>query len=416
MAKKKGGRQRGPSGAGSVYQETIRRKRKDGTELVTTRWVAAISLPNGDRKKLIAATQKEALARLKELFVQEQEGVILTTERQTVADFLDAWLASSAERVRPTSLRAYAGIVRLYLKPALGKRELRRLQPEQVEKMMRDMRDRGLSVTRANEARRILHQALAVALRRRRVPFNAAALVEPYRLEREEHEILTPEECQRFITALCDDRQGALYLLAMATGLRQGELLGLRWDTDVDLEHSRLTVTQQIQLIPDANGVRHPTAVVPKSRKGRRNMPIPSFVVEALRRHRELQALIRDAADEQWEEHNLLFPTQHGKPQRADGFRNAWYNALKHAGLEHLRFHDLRHVYQSMLTHLGIHPYVEMELMGHAGTDVNRRYTTVYDAAKIDAADRLDALLRGAATLTAPSSDHPAMTEAINDD
>lgn len=388
------GKRHAPNGAGSIYKETVRAKRANGEAYEYVRWVGSVTLPNGKRKRVVATTQREATTKLNKIKTDQANGATVTTDRQTVGDYLTWWLANSL-RCKPTTLVTYEVLIRLYLVPGLGRVQIGKLQPEHVETMMADMVRKGHSKSQANAARAILRQALNVLLERRRVQFNAAAIVKPYRQEREEPEPMTPEECQRWLAALQDHRQGALFLLAMATGLRQGELLGLRW-SDVDLEHSRLVVRQNMQAIHDPKlGKLVPMPITPKSTRGRRGVPLPSFAVDRLRAHQERLQDWRDLAGDDWEENGLVFPTRDGRPQYGSNVRVAFARAVLAAGLPPMRFHNLRHIYQSLLVHLGIHPYVTIELMGHATSTMNLRYTHVLESARVDAADRLDALLRG---------------------
>jgi integrase len=198
----------------------------------------------------------------------------------------------------------------------------------------------------------------------------------------------------------------------MTTGLRQGELLGLTWDDGLDLEHARVRVHQQVQLMADAEGKLRPALTTPKSRAGRRWVPIPSFVVEALRAHRAGQQLQRAAAGPRWVEQGLVFPNAKGGPRDANALRRQYYQARDAAGLPPRRFHDLRHVYRSLLTQLGVHPSVAMRLMGHADLRMSAHYEHILDSAMTDAADRLDALLRTSAPCDATrSAGHPENDE-----
>lgn len=386
------GKRHAPNGAGSVYKETVKSKRADGSVYEYVRWVGSLTLPNGSRKRVVATTQRGATDKLNTLKGQHATGTAPSADRQTVGDYLTWWMENSL-RCKPTTLATYEYIVRLYLIPRLGRIPVTKLQPEDVEKLMADHLRTRHSQAHANLVRAVLMQALNVLLRRRRITFNAAALVEPYKLERVEPDPMEAEECQRYLAALRDHRLGALFVLAMATGLRQGELLGLRWQ-DVDLDHARLTVRQNMQVIKGASGHLAPTPITPKSIRGRRGVPIPSFALERLLEHQAVQNDLRELAGLEWEEHDLVFPTHLGRPQYAAGLRTAFHRALASAGLPPMRFHNLRHVYQSLLVHLGIHPFVSAELMGHADTKSQMRYSHILDSAKVAAADALDALLR----------------------
>lgn len=390
------GKRHAPAGTGSVYKETVKAKRAGGEIYEYTRWVGSIILPNGRRKRVVAKTQREATTKLNQIKSDQSKGVVPAADRQTVGEYLTWWLSNSL-RCKPTTLVSYENLVRLYLIPHLGRIQIAKLQPEDVETMMARMVREGHSQSRANAARAILRHALNVLLKRRRVQVNAAAIVDAYREERVEPEPMSPEECQRWLAALQDHRQGALFLLAMATGLRQGELLGLRW-SDVDLEGARLVVRQNMQAIHDPKlGKLVPMPITPKSQRGRRGVPLPSFAVERLREHQERLQDWRELAGDDWQENGLLFPTRDGRPQYGSNVRVAFNRAVLRAGLPPMKFHNLRHIYQSLLVHLGIHPYVSMELLGHSTPRTNQRYSHVLDSAKVAAADALDALLRNPA-------------------
>lgn len=411
------GRRRAPSGAGSVYQETVRRTRKDGTVSETTRWVGALHVtdPATGRSQLTRVTgptQRIALDRLQALQSQQRQGEVVSTERQTVAQLLTWWLDYGV-RVRPTSWETYERIVRVHLIPRLGTRPVRALTPEHVEQMMATLRSTGLSDSRINDVRAVLVQALQVLVKRRRLTLNAAALVDPYRIETVEPEPMEPAECQRWLTRLAPTRVGLPCQLAMLTGLRQGEILGLEWHDELhpegglDLAHARVRVVQQLQLFKDDDGVRRLHLVPPKSKAGRRWVPLPSALVDALAAHRTAQAVQRDLAGDRWEDHNLVFPNRVGRPWYTHGFRRDYHRARDRAGLPALPFHGLRHVYRSLLTHAGVHPSVAMRMMGHASESMSRHYEHILDSAMVDAADRLDALLRTPASADNSLVDSP---------
>ncbi len=380
------------NGEGSVYKQVNRRVLKDGTVKTWTRWIAVVSYLDGKRKKRSCLTRQEARAALAQLVAERDSGRPREADRQTVGEYLTWWFEHSL-RCRPTTRASYEGIIRLYLQPELGRVALTKLTPQHVDQMLTKI-EKTRSPSRARAVRAVLRQALETAVRQRTLPYNAAALTAVPEVEEREAPELTMDEIFTLLDAVSRDRLAALYITAMAMGLRQGELLGLIWD-DVDRENGRLTVHMQMQPIKDeATGKLRPIRVVPKTRAGRRPLPMPPIVQEALKEHRERQIKERWKAGNRWRENGLVFSTRWGGPINNANLRLGWYRLLKRNQLPPIRFHDLRHVYASLLEHLGVHPFTMRSLMGHTREAMTQRYSKTLDQAKLDAAASIDALLR----------------------
>jgi integrase len=362
---------------GSIYQ------RKDG------RWVSALSLPTGKRKSFYAKTRREVQLRLVKAQNDTQSGLTVVGEKQTVAQFLDRWLTESVKAtVRPRTYSSYSDLVRLHIKPVLGKTSIARLTPQQIQGLLNAKLQAGLSTSTVKYIHAVLRRALGQAYRWGIVARNAAALVDPPRVRHEEVSIMDPAQARAFLDAISGHRLEALYSVALAVGLRQGEALGLRWD-DVNLESGQLEVRKQLQRLDSQYRL-----VEPKTNKSRRTLDLPGFAVDSLRQHRVHQIEERLAAGGDWEEWGLVFTTRRGTPLDAKNVTHRFQEFLARNNLPRMRFHDLRHACASLLLAQGEQARVVMEILGHSQISMTMNtYSHVIPALRREAARRMDTLL-----------------------
>jgi integrase len=201
---------------------------------------------------------------------------------------------------------------------------------------------------------------------------------------------LTPAEIRLLLEHVEGDRLEALYVLALATGLRQGELLGLGWP-DVDLSAGVLTVRRSLQRV---NGVID--FVEPKTLRSRRTVSVPASVGDLLRRHRQRQAGERLKAGSVWQENDLVFTTGTGRPLDGTNVTRRFQRLLAAAGIPQRRFHDLRHSCATVLLAQGVAARVVMEILGHSQILVTQNtYTHVLPEMHRDAARLMDGFLDG---------------------
>lgn len=201
--------------------------------------------------------------------------------------------------------------------------------------------------------------------------------------------MLTPEDARRLLDGARGDRLEALYSVALAFGLRQGEALGLKW-SDIDLDTGILRVRRASQRIPH-QGTQ---LVETKTERSRRTLVMPPIVISALRSHRARQAMERLAAGEQWVDLDLVFPSAKGTLADGPNVTHRFHRLLQRAGLPPMRFHDLRHACASLLLVQGVHPRVVMETLGHSQISLTMNtYSHVLPALQREAADRMEAVL-----------------------
>lgn len=373
---------------GSIY------RRPDG------RWVGIADLgwTNGkcSRKFVYGATRRQATERLGELQRHLAAGAPPIQRQLTVGAYLEAWVSTTLPgTVRPSPEASYAHMIRYHIVPALGRKRLDRLSPEDVRSFLRQKaltpgtRGQPPSARTVQYIHAVRRRALEQARREELIARNVASLVQAPRVRHEEVVPLSPDEARALLEAARHDRLYALYAVAVAVGLRRGEALGLRW-VDVDLDEGTLRVTGTLNRV----GGRL-TRSDPKTARSRRLIPLPDMCVAALRQHKQQQAA-ECAAAVAWVESGFVFTTGVGTPIEPRNVGRHLDGLCQKAGIRRIRFHDLRHTCASLLLAQGVEPRVIMDTLGHSmiGTTLNL-YAHVMPVAQRDAASRMEAALRG---------------------
>ncbi len=252
-------------------------------------------------------------------------------------------------------------IVRLHLKPALGRVKLSKLTPAHVQGLYRDKLESGLSAATVQKIHAVLHKALAQALKWNMIPRNAADAVKAPRPAPEEMHPLSPDEARKLIEAARGEPLEALYVLAVHTGMRQGELLALKWE-DVDLNEGVIRIRRTL--------VRSGGRIAlgePKTRGSRRTIHLTDAAVEALKSHLERQLEEIERLGDLYRDNCLVFTSQVGTLINPTNLRRrSFARLLDKAGLPQIRFHDLRHTCATLLLTRNVHPKYVQELLGHA--------------------------------------------------
>ncbi len=353
------------------------------------RWEARYRGADGRRHSLFAKTRREAQERLRVALVATDQRVELPGRRLTVGAYLDEWLATSVQaRCRPSTADNYARVVRLYILPAIGHQPMAKLTPDHVQRMLNRLTARDdLSPTTVRYAYSILRIALGRALKAGKVLRNVCTLVDPPAKAQLELRPLTADEVGIFLDSVAGSRDAPLYTVAIATGLRQGELLALRWE-DIDLEAGTLTVRHTRD--------RHTGALgEPKTERAKRTLRLGVEVVSALRTQRRRQLEERVAAGSRWQETDAVFATSLGGPLDAANVLHAFQRAVVAAGLPHQRFHDLRHACATLLLEQGEELGVVSKVLGHANVATTADvYAHLTPAMTGRVAERMDAVLR----------------------
>lgn len=376
-----------------------RRARGEGTVVRDgDGWIALLWV-DGRRRKRRGATQQDALDRLGELRTERDNGLPGSRSDYTVGDLLDDWLrhGQHSKRWEPSTLDGYTSIVDAHLRPQLGRVTLRRLTTQRVQRMLDEIAAGGRAPQTVKNIRDALRSALGLAMRQERVLRNVAGLADTPPANSPEVQPLSLDEAQRFLDALGGERLRSLYALAVGTGLRQSELIGLRWE-DVDLDVRMLHVRRKTYRRRYGLHTGRP-----KSAKSQRTIPIPDALVSELQGHRLRQLEEQVASPVGWEDPGLLFANQRGGAVGGDYLRRRLAVVLARADLPSIHFHDLRHTAASMLHAMGCSMKEIQDTLGHADFSLTANtYTHLTAESRRGVADRMDAFFGGAGVLKIP--------------
>lgn len=344
------------------------------------------------------ATKREAEGALAEVVQRINAGSFVEPSKQTVAQFLEEWLASIASSVRPSTYATYAMLCRKHLSPRLGAIPLQRVSVAQLNDLYamlledgrRDGKG-GLSPRTVRYIHGTIRKALAEAVRWGRLPRNVADLASPPRARTTSQPVTwAAQELRAFLEHVRGDRLYPLYHLAATTGLRRGEVLGARW-RDLDLENGRLAVSQTVISVD-----YHIKFSTPKTARGRRSVAIDTETVRVLREHRKRQLEERLALGGYAEDLGLVFCAFDGRPIHPSNLSKWFAKLVARAGVPRIRFHDLRHTHATLALAAGIHPKVVSERLGHSSVSITLdTYSHAIPAMEAEAAERVAAIVAG---------------------
>ena len=365
-------------------------------------WTADLAPPGATRRQRMQGgfrTKAEAVEALQLAQTAAERGAPAVPSGLTIATYLDAWLAGrrDAGEIRATTATAYAVVIRTHLSPSLGGISLARLNREQITSCYRDLRAAGradgeaggLSQKSVYNVHLVLRKALADAVDDGLLEVNPAVRAWTAPRVAATMRTWTEDEAAQFVRKVVGHPDAALYRLALATGMRRGELLGLRW-RDLDLDTSSLSVRQQV--VRAAGSLR---IGPPKTAASRRRIALDADTVEALRGHRRSQAVERLQAGRGQSGDDLVFGRPDGAPRDPDVVSHTFRRSVTAAGLPVIRFHDLRHTHASLLLARGTNPKVVQERLGHASVAITLDlYSHVVPDLQTEAAAQIGAALR----------------------
>jgi integrase len=319
-----------------------------------------------------------------------------TTNQLTVASYLEDWLQNTASiDLKESTLHSYTQKIKLYINPTMGDVPLRDLEPRHVNAMIATMKKKGLSPRTQQYARQILQKALNDAKKARLIAENVVEDSVAPKQRRYRPRFLTADEARRFLDATKGDRLEAMYSVALAFGMREGETLGLLW-SDVDLDRRIITLRHNLVWISG----QPPFIDTTKSEDSDRRIVLLPRHVDQLRAHKARQEAEKQAAGDGWERRfpeicNLVFSTPKGDPIANSTLLGQYRRLLHRAGLPiELRYHDLRHSCASILGAQGVPLTTVSKLLGHSSIQITGDiYTHVDEASQRAALTALDAAL-----------------------
>jgi integrase len=364
-----------------------RRGRNEGTifKRADGRWVGKIRVAPNQRKEFYGRTRREVAEKLTTGLKAVQDGMPLSPERVTFGNFVITWLGDVKSTLRPRTHERYESLLRLHALPGLGRVKLSKVTPDMLQRLYTDRIEAGLAPSTVAQLHRVLHRMLDHALRWGLTPRNPSALVRPPRVPRQEIRILEVEQAATLLRTVSGDRLEAVYVLALHTGMRQGELFGLQWNA-VDLDDGSLRVDTALHWTRDGWQL-----VEPKTPTSRRKIPLNVSVTAALRRHRAKQSEEALRLGPAWQDTGLVFTNRAGGPLSPQNFlRREFYPTLIRAGVPRITFHQLRHTAASLVIAAGVPIPQVSRLLGHADSVVTMRiYAHALPSREREATDAL---------------------------
>lgn len=339
----------------------------------------------------VYGTKRQAEAKLTELLSRPHEQTTQSNDA-TVGAFLRAWLSDVAPmRASQTTLSRYGDIVNRVLTPKLGEIVLRCLTQGDVQSAYSDWQHsaknpKGVGSQTLTHYHRVFSLALKHAVRTGLIAKNPLDAVVPPRVQKFEPLIIDESTAQSILASIRGNRAFMPVLLAIATGLRRGEALALRW-SDVDMKRGIVKVQRSAE---EVNRQIHFKA--PKSSSGRRSIPLPAFAIPALQEHCNEQGQLRKTIGDEYRDYDLVCCLPDGSPILPSNFTTGFADALKARKLPPIRFHDLRHSHASWLLKAGVNVKAVSERLGHASAAFTLdRYGHVMPGLQDEAARKLDA-------------------------
>jgi integrase len=332
----------------------------------------------------IKGTKRDAEALLTRLLAKHDTGTDLLPSKLTVEQFSEEWLKTLKKKVKPRTHARYCELLRIHIVPHIGAVELKKLKPLHIERLLLRCRQKGLSERTLLHVFRVLHTALVQAVQWQLVERNVAQAVQPPKPEKNEMDAVTPEDADRILAAAADTEIEVPVTIALGTGMRLGEVLGLRW-SDIDFKSESLRVRQTLNV--------DRTFGTPKSYRSRRSIPLPKFLLKVLKTQRARLSELRLMAGSAWQDHDLVASRADGSPMDPRRVSRLFTALAKESGYD-FTFHGLRHAYASLMLASGIDLKVTSDLLGHSTIGITADlYTHVTERLHKEAAERLDALL-----------------------
>lgn len=376
---------------------SIRKRGKDSYEIAVYAGQGVDGKPRYTYRTIRTKDKKEAERLARKLANQVAEGRYSELANMPLGDFLDRWLEDYVRvHNRQKTYESYEMLIRVHIKPALGKIKIGKLKPLDIQKFYAqklagpraDGKAGKLSPTTIKRMHEVLRSAFGQAVKWEMIDRNPLQGVTPPKAEEQIPTVWTREQCVAFLDAAREHRLFAAFFLALTTGLRRGELLGLMWQ-DVNLEHRYISVQRSLLRSQGRLVIQDV-----KTKSSRRLVVLPEITVKVLDEHLKRQMEERSLYAEAYRDMGLVFCAPDGGPQDPDNFRRVFNMLIEQAGVPRIRIHDLRHTHATLLLAAGMHPKIVSERLGHAEiTTTMNTYSHILPSMQRQAAEVMDIAL-----------------------
>lgn len=373
-----------------------------------TRWMYVIEMGKGYKvnrkqtRKRGFITKKEAQAALTKQLHELNAGTYVKPSPIRLEEHMALWLEKKKKDLKPSTYQNYTSNLETHILPALGHMQLREVRMRDIEKFYDDLQDKhGLASATVKKIHNMLSNAFEYAMKLEILVKNPVRLVDTPKERRVETQVWTVEERNTFLKAAAGSNHYMVYLIALDTGMRMGEILGLKWK-NVNLEKRLIYVVEtQVKEATDDNS--------PKTKAGQRVVNITKQLAEALRKHREQQLLNIEKEKQKakkkgkpkikenvQEGERLVVSGRGGVPINPSNLRRSFYETIEMAGVKRIRFHDLRHTHATHLMEKNVPVKIVSERLGHTSTRMTiDRYSHLLPSMQEDAVKKLEELLYG---------------------
>ena len=364
-------------------------------------WRASITIGTDDKGKLIrkqftGKTQQDVKYKLQEYKKQMLMGV-LNEDKLTVSDWFYSWLFDYRKQdLKPKSFQRYHGIYKNYIENTdFGNIKLNDLRTTHLQRHYKKLLDNGVTPTTIRQINTNLKTCLNEAERQGYIQKNWCKLVTlPKKEDNKEVKVLTKQEQEKFLEAIKGHELELLYIVALGTGLRIGEILGLNW-SDIDFKNNELHVNRSLQkaaIYEDDKIVRYEVQeTTPKTKNSLRTIPVPQNIIKKLIAHKKEQNELILLLQEEYDNKNYVFCNKLGKPIEDKRPGRNLKTILTSISIEPIKFHALRHTYATRLFEAGIPPKTVQHLMGHSDIETTMNiYTHVMKEQKLEAIEKIN--------------------------
>jgi integrase len=346
-----------------------------GTDLMTGK--------RKQKKKRGFQTKKEAEKALAALLNELNEGLYIEPSKQTFSDYMRFWLDTKAHEMSIQTLKAYESYLKNHILSSLGPLPLASLTPMHVQGFVRELRSKGLSEWTVKRIFNVVNASLNAAVKMELIKKNPALSIEKPKVTSKETTIWNLTEVSLFLKHSMSSPYHIAFLLAVTTGMRQGEILGLRW-RDVDFENECLYIRQT--LTHDGKGFKEGA----KSKAGNRSVGLDAVTVSNLKQHRKRIASNRLKQGPAYLDSDLVVSTSTGKPINPRNVLRTFYSLIVKANLPKIRFHDLRHTHASLMLQQGENIKLISKRLGHSSVKITLdTYSHVLPNMQQEASNRL---------------------------
>ena len=389
------------AGCGSIRKKIVNRHGKE-YPYWEARYTVGFDPGTGKQiqKSVTGKSQKEVAQKLKELTAALDAGTYIAPNKMTLAQWLDTWQAEYLVNVKPSTVSSYEATIRNHLKPGIGAIRLDALTTHDIQEFYNSLRSptekcNALSSKTIKNIHGILHHALQQAMLNNYIRTNPANACVLPKVSKKKVKPMNEHQIADFLKAIKGHKYENMFLVALFTGIREGEVCGLQWEC-VDFDNGTILIDKQLQsLRGKVRGDREKYALIPTKNGKERTITAAPFIMDLLWKTKQVQDANRKDFGSDFQENDLVFTDEIGNRVTPQALYRAFKIVVTELGMKDIRFHDLRHSYAVISLKSGDDVKTVQENLGHATSAFTLdTYGHVTEKMKKDSADRMQAFIK----------------------